>query len=71
MARSVETEEKFRRYAAVLNAHGQACDELLAQVDEVLALFSWLKEQHCTVSSRTAALQDTCERLVAERRCVC
>lgn len=39
----------------------------LAQVSELLALFERLKQQHATVSTRTAALHTTCERLVAER----
>ncbi len=37
------------------------------QVDEVLRLFESLKAAHHTVSARTNALHDTCERLVAER----
>lgn len=39
----------------------------LLQVAELLALFERLKQQHTAVSTRTAALHTTCERLVAER----
>ncbi|GAB4817343.1 hypothetical protein N2152v2_004389 [Parachlorella kessleri] len=66
-ARSSQTEEKFRRYGAELQGHLRTCNELLAKVDELLALFERLKQQHTTVSTRTAALHATCERLVAER----
>lgn len=66
-ARSNQTEEKFRQYGAVLQAHLDASDELLAKIQELLSLFERLKQQHTTVSTRTAALHTTCERLVSER----
>lgn len=66
-ARASETEVKYQRHAAVLESHLKACDDLLATIDEVFALFDALKEGQRAVSSRTSALHVTCERLVAEQ----
>jgi hypothetical protein len=66
-ARASETEGKFQRHAAVLDAHLASCDDLLNTIDEVLELFNKLKDGQRTVSERTAALHVTCDRLVKER----
>ncbi|KAH7624210.1 hypothetical protein Ndes2526B_g01470 [Nannochloris sp. 'desiccata'] len=66
-ARASETEGKFQRHAAVLDAHLASCDDLLNTIDGALELFSKLKVGQRTVSERTVALHVTCDRLVKER----
>lgn len=66
-ARATETESKYQRHAAVLDAHLTSCDDILDTIDGVLGLFASLKEGQRAVSDRTAALHVTCERLVNER----
>ncbi|KAK9825230.1 hypothetical protein WJX74_002000 [Apatococcus lobatus] len=66
-ARTIETEEKYRQYAATLQGHLQTCSSIMQAADDALELFEQLKAQHRDVSSKTKSLHDSCERLVSEK----
>eukprot|EP00884_Botryococcus_braunii_P022753 jgi/Botrbrau1/9161/Bobra.160_3s0033.1 len=65
-ARTSETEEKYRQYAATLQGHLQTCAGLLQKVHDTMSLLELLKTQHREVVGKTRALHDSCEKLVAE-----
>jgi conserved oligomeric Golgi complex subunit 3 len=66
-ARASEAEGKFIAHNAALESHLTSIDSLIQQTDDITAAFESLSQAHLHVSSRTAALQDTCESLVGER----
>jgi len=66
-ARVLETEEKHQEYAESLRGHIRALDELQEKVEGTLQLFEQLKGQHQDVASKSKALHDSCELLVAEK----
>lgn len=66
--RAREAEEKFARHGGALQRRIQECDELLATIDGLNTTFEELKDGQRRVNERTAALHETCERLVADRQ---
>ena len=66
-AKASEAEEKYNRHSKTLERHIGVCNDLLKTIDEVLELFSSLKAGQKTISDRTDALRQTCDKLVSER----
>lgn len=62
-----EMEEKYKRYADLLNSHRQSCEDILSKVDSTLACFDTLSAQHKDVSQKSKALYNSCEQLVKEK----
>ncbi|KAL6746597.1 component of oligomeric golgi complex 3 [Haematococcus lacustris] len=64
---ALEMEEKYKRYADLLNSHLQTCEDILSKVDSTLAYFDSLLAQHKEVSSKSRSLYSSCEQLVKEK----
>jgi len=62
-----EMEEKYKRYADLLNSHLKSCEGILAKVDQTLEHFDSLLAQHRDVAQRSKALYSSCEQLVKEK----
>ncbi|PNW85826.1 hypothetical protein CHLRE_03g203750v5 [Chlamydomonas reinhardtii] len=62
-----ETEEKYKRYADLLNCHVQSCETILHRVDLTLEAFDALLAQHRDVVGRSRSLHSSCEQLVREK----
>ncbi|KAG2444178.1 hypothetical protein HYH02_009116 [Chlamydomonas schloesseri] len=62
-----ETEEKYKRYADLLNCHVQSCETILHKVDLTLEAFDSLLSQHRDVVGRSKSLHSSCEQLVREK----
>jgi len=66
-AKASEAEEKYNRHSKTLERHIGVCNDLLRTIDEILELFASLKAGQKTISDRTDALRQTCDKLVSER----
>lgn len=62
-----ETEEKYQKYANLLNSQLAACETILDKVEQTLELFDQLLAQHKEVSQKSKALFSSCEQLVKEK----
>ena len=58
-ARTLETEEKYRRYADTLSGHLASCDALLEKVSQ--SSISALEDTGCVLQLRTSLLSHTLE----------
>ncbi|KAG1657780.1 hypothetical protein FOA52_012858 [Chlamydomonas sp. UWO 241] len=64
---ALEMEEKYKRYADLLNSHWSSCESILGQVQQTLDLFEALLEQHRDVAQRSTLLYSSCEKIVREK----
>mmetsp|Transcript_26484 Transcript_26484/g.67336 ORF Transcript_26484/g.67336 Transcript_26484/m.67336 type:complete len:817 (-) Transcript_26484:272-2722(-) len=62
-----EMEEKYKRYADLLNNHLKLCEGILGKVDQTIEYFDTLLTQHRDVSQKSKALYNSCEQLVKEK----
>ena len=66
-AMASEMEEKYKRYADLLNSHLSSCDSILGKVTRTLELFDLLVAENREVAQRSKALHTSCEQIVREK----
>ncbi|GAX72672.1 hypothetical protein CEUSTIGMA_g128.t1 [Chlamydomonas eustigma] len=62
-----EMEEKYKRYADLLNNHSSSCENILSQVQQTLDMFELLLSQHRELSQRSKSLYSSCEQIMKEK----
>ncbi|MEW5317182.1 MAG: hypothetical protein WDW38_008507 [Sanguina aurantia] len=62
-----ETEEKYKRYADLLNSHLRSTEAILGKVDATMESFDLLQVQHRDVAAKSRQLHGSCEALVGEK----
>ncbi|TPX56813.1 hypothetical protein PhCBS80983_g04242 [Powellomyces hirtus] len=60
-------EEGYRTYLRTIYAYQEACDETLSKIKSTAELLSGLQDNYDSVEGRTRALQNACEKLLAEQ----